>query len=84
MCICLKNRERGTEEGVREGGRERAGEGEREGGRKILNSSYSIAQFMYYHIQYIYSTTNCHAYIVLHYVHYVKTEDLIITDQLDF
>ena len=40
---------------------------------------------MYYHIQYINSsTTNCHGYIVLHYVQYVKTEDLIITDQLDF
>ena len=71
MCICLKNRERGTEEG----------------GRKILNSSlcYSIAQVMYYHIQYINSsTTNCHGYIVLHYEQYVKTEDLIITDKLEF
>ena len=81
MCICLKNRERGTEEGGREGERGR----ERE--KDTKNQSYNIPlrNFMYYHIQYINSSTmNCHGYIVLHYVQYVKTEDLIITEQLDF
>ena len=73
MCKCLKT---GREEQRREGGRER--EKEREKDANIL-----LRNFMYYHIEYINSST-CHGYIVLHYVQYVKTEDLIITDQLDF
>ena len=42
MCICLKNRERGTEEGGGEGGSEREGEREREGGRKMLKFNLII------------------------------------------
>ena len=55
--------------GGREGGREREGERVRE--KDAKNQSYNILlrNFMYYHIQYINSsTTNYHGYIVLHYV----------------